>query len=129
MTAKISDLRRVLSEDKRKSERLQLPVKVAYSLIPAKKWLKPVSLEDIGADGLKFTCAEKITPGAELNLKITLTDAPENQILVTAGVLRCGKIKPLLYQAAVKFHKMNYGDRQRFVEYLCENILLTCLKK
>lgn len=129
MDTKIANLRRFLLEDKRKSERLKLPVKIAYTLPPGKKWLKVISLEDIGGSGLKFATDEKIEPDAELNLRITLTDETNKPLSAAAAVLRCSKVKPRLYHIAVKFHKMNYQDRQRYVEYLCEKILLTYLKK
>jgi Tfp pilus assembly protein PilZ len=129
MALKITNIRKFLAQDKRKSERLRLPLKIVYILPSGKKWTKAASLEDISGRGLKFASNEKIELGAEVNLKITFADEPDKPVLADASVLRCDRVKPRLYRIAVKFHKMNHNDRRRYVEYLCENILLAYLKE
>lgn len=127
MAIRINDVRKFLSEDKRKSERLALPLLILYNFPPQEEWLGPLLVDDISGHGLKFTADSAIEKDSLFNLKILLPDDTMRPIAFEAQVYRCVKNKQK-YSIGVKFHKMNYVDRRRYVKYIGEKILLKHLK-
>jgi len=127
MVSKIQELNKLISSDKRKSERLNLPVRIFYTTSPDAKWLGPVSVEDIGGNGLRFNSEKKIGEGSEINIKIIFPEKEHPSIIVKASVIWCIKTSRNTYNIGVKFHKMDYADRRRFVEYISDKIMLKYL--
>lgn len=127
MAMRINDAREFLSEDKRKSERLALPVKILYSFPPLEEWLGPLLVDDISGHGLKFTADSPIEKDSVFKLKILFPDEAMRPIVVEAQVYWCVENRQG-YSIGVKFYQMNHTDHRRYVEYIGEKILLKHLK-
>ena len=127
MTNKIEGIRKLIADDQRSSERLKLPVKIFYS--PATwypVWTGPVTVDDIGGDGLKFTTGTKLDKDSKLKLKIVFPGPGAEPIVVTGHIV-WSKDEGTRHSAGVKFYRMNALDRRRYVEYICDRILLKFL--
>ncbi len=128
MNLELAEIKKLLTQDQRRSERLNLPIKIFYCLPPDSRWIGPIAIDDIGGHGLKFKIPERLTKNTELNLKISLPD-DSNPIIVKGLVMWSKKTpeKQNIYEIGIKFRKMNYQDRQKYVKYICSNILLKYL--
>lgn len=127
MSLKIEKIKTLLLKDKRKTERLFLPIKVFYSEPGESKWRGPIPIEDIGGGGLKLKDKKRIKRNTELNLKINLPDESK-PILLKGEVVWCKRGTPKnAYSMGVKFHKMNCEDRKKYVSYICKKILFEYL--
>ncbi len=136
MTSKKDEIKELLSQDSRRSERLSVPVYLYYSYISNTDWIGPQSVEDVGGDGLRFRNEHGIEMDTELRLKINLTNDP-NPLVFNCKVVRCEKNEnpeqlPSAknedqYSVGVKFYKMEHNDRQRYVNFICGKILSSYL--
>jgi len=142
MKVGLKTIRKILFLDKRKNDRISLPVTVLYSWSPAEahapKWIKPHELIDVSGHGLKMKTVAPIPQGASIDLRIEFADHSPS-IMFAAEVVWCQEIfkeggfwgdtrkRSDGYSIGLKFHKMNHADRRRFVTYVCENIIDTCL--
>ena len=122
MKQKASEFKKVLQADKRKTERLLSLIKIFYKVPPADEWLGPFSIQNISGDGLGFVTAKKLEKDSVLLLKLFFPEEHQEPIMITATVCWV-MIGQGGYWLGVKFHKMNYGDRKRYVAYLSEKIL------
>lgn len=136
MNSKKNEIKELLFQDSRRSERLSVPVYLFYSYLPGIEWIGPQTVEDVGGDGLRFRNGCDIVKNTELQLKINLTKDP-HPLIFKCKVVRCeknmcsGQIpnvkKEDEYSVGVKFYKMEHNDRQRYVSFICEKILSSYL--
>jgi len=134
MESNIKKNKVLLLEDKRKTERLSIPVQFYFSLFPlpldvsSPEWVKPFRVDDIGGNGLKFICINKIERSTVISLKIILPDNPKPILFsgetVWSQCISDRNCSTKLYANGVKFHKMDHEDRKRFVGYISDQILL-----
>ncbi len=69
----LDKIKSLLSQDKRKSDRLNLSLRIFYKARPSSKWIGPFIAEDIGADGLKFTSGTGLKKDIEITVRIKLS--------------------------------------------------------
>ena len=131
MTTNIDTIKMLLSKDKRKTERLLLSLDIYYSSENT-DWIGPVAVTNISGGGLQFTNDQRIKNQTKLNFKIHLPNEAK-PIKVTGEVSWCknitskndkNKTDQQLYTISVKFQKIAAGDKQRFINFICENILM-----
>ena len=133
MNTVLNRIKKIISKDKRKGERLHPKITAYYSRPEENKWLGPVILRDISGGGLKFNSSRRIKKDTELNLKIELPGDPK-PILVKGRISWSKKAsKPgaskIAYHTGLQFCKMDYKSRQKFVTFICTNILSGYLNK
>jgi c-di-GMP-binding flagellar brake protein YcgR len=127
MGKKIEEIARLLSQDKRESERLGLAVSVYYRSPGESNWQGPFTAVNIGGNGISFILAKEIAKHTELDLKIVLPQDPQRPIEVRGEVIWANPVDGR-YRLGIRFFKMQEDDRRRFVSYICDNILVTYLK-
>ena len=127
MDDKLKRLKQAIEQDKRKSDRLSLPIEVFFSLLSSDDWFGPVSIDDISGHGLRFSCDKELDKGSELRLKVISADEP-NPFFALGKVVRCEK-EDTGFMVAIKFENMEHEERRRFVSYMCDKILLHKLKE
>jgi len=128
MSLKIDGIRKLIAEDKRSSERLKIPANVFYaSALWYPVWTGPITVDDIGGDGLRFTIAEKLEKSSRLKLKIIFPGRAIDPIVVPARIVWTKTTQDERCQIGVQFYKMNPQDRSRYVAYICDRILLKYL--
>ncbi|OQX79800.1 MAG: hypothetical protein B6D56_06390 [Candidatus Omnitrophica bacterium 4484_70.1] len=114
-----------LSKERRRTERLTLPLNLLYRIPPSPQWITPLKLEDIGGDGLKLRVKKRIKKGEELELRLEI---PQEEFIYVKGEVIWNKrvevsSQKFEYRVGIRFHKMKYFERKRFVSYLAEKIL------
>lgn len=129
MKSKRLEFKEFFLKDKRKSDRLALPIKISYTALPENKWSKPILIEDISGYGIKFIHTKAIDLGTELNLKIIFPEELYNPIKVKAVVAWCISSDRNTYRIGVHFNKMDFEDRKRFIEYMSDKLLVAHLDK
>ncbi|VAX35408.1 hypothetical protein MNBD_UNCLBAC01-832 [hydrothermal vent metagenome] len=132
MKIDLINLKETLSSDKRKSDRMQLPVKLSYALgdsleILPKEWIDPLEVIDIGGEGAKFLSEKSIKKDTSLILKINLPNY-DKPIILTSEIIWSKKENietstDSAFSVGIKFNKMHYKDRKKFVSYLSDSIL------
>ena len=114
-----------LSKERRRTERLILPLNLLYRIPPSPQWITPLKLEDIGGDGLKLRVKKRIKKGEDLELKLEIPS--QESIYVKGEVIWNKRVEvssqKFEYRVGIRFHKMKYSERKRFVSYLAEKIL------
>ncbi|RKY40495.1 MAG: hypothetical protein DRP76_01805 [Candidatus Omnitrophota bacterium] len=114
-----------LSKERRRTERLTLPLNLLYRIPPSPQWITPLKLEDIGGDGLKLRVKKRIKKGEDLELKLEIPS--QESIYVKGEVIWNKRVEvssqKFEYRVGIRFHKMKYFERKRFVSYLAEKIL------
>lgn len=127
MEKKIEEIVRLLSQDKRKSERLELAVTVYYRFPGETDWQGPTTAVNIGGYGLSIILGKEIAKLAKLDLKIVLPQGPQRPIEVEGEVVWVNPAEGR-YRLGIRFFKMKEDERRRFVSYICDNILVTYSK-
>jgi hypothetical protein len=128
MVLDIDGIRKLITDERRTSERLVLPVKIFYSsALWYPVWTGPITVDDVGGNGLKFTSPEKIDRQAKLKIKIIFPGKPVEPIVTVGDVVWTKAAGHDRAQVGIRFHKMSVADRRRYVEFICDNILLKFL--
>lgn len=127
MDKKVKEIIHLLSQDKRKSERVDLAVIVYYRFPGGLEWLGPFTSANISGHGISFILGEKIAERTELELKIVLPDEPQRPIKVKGKVIWIAPLQDR-YRLGMQFSQMNQDDRRRFVTYICDSILASYKK-
>ena len=132
MDLPIERIKKLFHKDKRKSDRLALPITLYYTVdreSASPRWTGPIFTNDVSGGGLHFFTKEKMKNGDILSLKLQLPGMSD-AIRVNAEVVWCRKDSPLAkdeYAVGVEFSKMKNEDRQKYVNFICEKILTTYL--
>jgi len=138
--------------EKRKSQRLKVPVKVRYKLLPKKKILNEIFCYDLSGGGLRLRFGMKgeqikifcqDISGKRFHLRLsyplqkedrlkTLMHFPadEKPVAVTSRVVWCRKLRSngkQYYDVGIKHSKFSKKDRERFIFLFCEMMLSYCL--
>ncbi len=123
MNLTVEGLKKLISEDARKSDRLQLPIKISYLINPQGEWSKAYPVEDIGGNGLKFCSTVPLTAHTAIKVKLFFPEPHLEPIVVKAEVA-WSKHGGKCHHVGVQFKKMQYEERKKFVSYICERIIL-----
>ena len=110
--------------DKRKSDRLKLPIQIFYSSVSQGPWVGPVDVNDISGGGLSFISPLKLALESQLLFKIVFPEKNNPPIFSTGKVIWLGK-SGSCHKIGISFGKMDLPDRKRYVEYLADKILLS----
>lgn len=129
MVSKLEQIKKILSQEKRKQNRLSLPIEIFYAVNSNKNWSGPLDLYDISGGGIKFFSSQVIEKTALVSLKIKLPNYSKE--IITTGQVIWSKnnskqqeknIPP--YAIGIKFNKMALEDRKQFIMFISENIIL-----
>lgn len=127
MEKKIEEIVRLLRQDKRKCERVELSVIVYYRFPDEVDWHGPFTSVNIGGNGISFILSKEIPAHTELNLRLVLPQDPQRPIEVRGEIVWVNPFNDR-YRLGVRFFKMREDDRRRFVSYICDTIMVTYLK-
>ncbi|MBN2483166.1 MAG: PilZ domain-containing protein [Candidatus Omnitrophica bacterium] len=132
MVLGIEKIKKLFIKDKRRSERLILPVTIDYSLKnppTESSWTGPITTDDIGGGGLRFNAATKFKKGALLNLRIHLPHRVDPMYVQSEVVwyAKSGEDEKTPYFIGVEFRKMKADDRREYVNFICDKILTNYL--
>lgn len=116
------------SRDRRKTDRLPMPIKIACKLGPKKLIGRA---KDSSGGGIRFFLQERLEEGAILELEIELPDEGE-PLSATGEVIWCekkaeqlkGKERERSFEVGIRFIKMSKADRERYVPYFCDRLLV-----
>jgi c-di-GMP-binding flagellar brake protein YcgR len=128
MEKKIEEIIQLLSQDKRKTERVELAVSVYYRLPGEADWHGPYTAVNISGHGISFIQGQEIAKRSELELKIVLPQDPQRPIELKGDVVWSSPVDGR-FRLGVRFFKMKEEDRRRFVSFICDTILTSYLKK
>ena len=139
MDPRLKKIQTFFREDKRLSERLTLPVDLAYALadlpldVASSEWIRPIHIENIGGDGAGLITKDFLEPDQDVSLKLKLP-RDDRAMIFLGHVVWCRKIiqaenDKQEYATGLKFHGMNFKDRQRFVTYMTDHILARHLEQ
>lgn len=112
-------------KDKRMANRLNIPLKIEYKLLPKQRILKEVFLEDISGTGLRVSLNYHLNKGSRLK---TLLYFPkeENPVTAFSEVIWCKKRaadKRRLFDVGMKYIKVDQKDKERFAFLFCETMM------
>ncbi len=127
MGKKFEEIVRLLQQDKRKCERVELAVIVYYRLPGYTEWQGPFSSVNIGGSGLSFILGKEIAKHAEIELRIILPQDPQRPIEVKGEVVWVSPFENR-YRLGIRFFKMREDDRRRFISHICDTIMVTYSK-
>lgn len=109
------------NKDRRKAQRLSIPLNIEYKVFPKLKIIKQ-KLSDISGSGFKLALGHPLRQGERLK---TLIYFPEEPLPITAfsEVVRCKTIKinnKKRFNIGLKYLKIIPKDRYRFISLFCE---------
>jgi len=137
MKPKFMFLKEIIEKDKRKCERLILPLQVFYALQPSgqnpsPQWQGPFALDNISGNGLSFIVNQFLVEGTTLNLQVHYS-SQEEPIIMIGKIMRCQLEQPdpssgpgedsLGYILGLHIYKTKKGDRKKFINFISDNIL------
>jgi len=110
-------------KEKRSSQRLNIPLRFQYKLLPHKRILESAFSRDISGGGISFHSSEALKKGERLKI---LLHFPEEAKPVTAfsRVVWCRKAaEEKAYNIGIQHVKILPADRERFVFLFCETMI------
>ncbi len=138
----IKKIKKLLENEKRKCDRLNIAAKISHSSSLSSEWCWPLDAENIGGGGVQFKSSKSLAKGKRLKLKIEFPDL-EKPLHINGTVAWCKKepskksskkktTKPAkrlpVYTVGIRFLKSHQEDRRLFVKYLSEKIFTEYLE-
>ncbi|MCX5666689.1 MAG: PilZ domain-containing protein [Candidatus Omnitrophica bacterium] len=116
-------VKRIL-HDRRRSSRLDIPLKIEQRLSRGGELLKALS-SDISGNGLRFQLHRYLKKGEKLRTSIHFPSDPK-PVTAVSEVIWC-KEKPAsgkkMFDAGIKYVKIIPRDRDRFIFLFCETMI------
>ncbi|MBD3245994.1 MAG: hypothetical protein GF333_03190 [Candidatus Omnitrophica bacterium] len=130
MREELKKLQTLLAKEKRKTDRVTLPLEMEFAMSGRNRWHRPLAIEDISGGGMRFLSPVPLTRGQVISLKLKLPDE-QKPFSVDADVIwnsqpentHSGSSSYPAYLTGIRFHKMSPQDRQKFVFYVSRTIL------
>jgi c-di-GMP-binding flagellar brake protein YcgR len=112
--------------EKRKTQRLNIPVYIKYNLLPKKGVLHKIFSRDISGGGIRIALNHAIKKGERLRTFLHFPNDPKPVATVTK-IARCRKESAkrgkARFDIGLRYIKISPKDRQRFVFLFCEMML------
>ncbi|MBF0522891.1 MAG: PilZ domain-containing protein [Candidatus Omnitrophica bacterium] len=137
MTKKFEDIRKMISEDQRRCERLSLDVEVLYSFNEEKdscscEWIRPFALENISGNGISLNVNEKLALGTRLQIMIALPGDLE-PMCFWGTIVWCKEhasssakeeaTPQQHYLIGIQFDEISQKYEKQFISFMSDNIL------
>ncbi len=109
-------------QERRKSERLAIPIHLDYAMLPGKNILYQAMAQNIGGGGAAFRLAHPLLKGARLKVLLYFP-GDRRAITAVSEIVWCKKItihKKDQYDVGIKYLKIIAPDKERFVFLFCE---------
>jgi len=111
-------------QDRRKAERLRIPLKIEYRLMPRKRMLiQKLNAQDISGGGLGLRIHYPLKKGTRLR---TLLYFPGDTkpVRSTSEVMWCRPVqRGKAYNVGIKHIKIQPADKERFVFLFCDTMI------
>ncbi len=110
-------------KEKRRAQRLNIPLRFQYKLLPHKRILESAFSRDISGGGISFHSSEALKKGERLKI---LLHFPEEVKPVTAysQVVWCKKVsQEKAFNIGIQHVKIQPADKERFVFLFCEMMI------
>lgn len=129
MVNKLKEIKDMLINDKRRSDRLKLDVKAFYRLKKETNWKELPEIKNLSGNGLNFTVGRKLETGDKIDIKLILPEEAEHPVIAEGKIIWCNKEKenPPLYSSGIDFVKMDPLSRKKFIFYISESLLVNNL--
>lgn len=114
-----------LKAEKRKAERLPIPLKVKYKSKKSRPLLKEAVYENISGLGIRLSVSEPLERGDVIEVLISHSHIPKSFNTV-CRVCWCKRLKEDRFQAGLEFLKVK--NRLQFINFLCAEIMNSSLK-
>jgi len=116
-----------LKKDRRKAERIRIPLRVKYRWLKGERTLpKECVCEDISGLGIRLSLHEPLIVNAIVEIFIILDKDPQ-PLNALCRVRWCKKLTENKFVAGLKFIKIK--EYFRFIEFFCEKLLDLCSKE
>lgn len=115
----------IKSGEKRRAQRLNIPIKVKYKLFRKKRILEEIFTQNISGSGIGIKASKLLVKGSKIR---TLLQFPGDSTPIAAvgEVMWCKKVgiknKPC-YDTGIKHIRIIPKDRERFVFLFCEMMI------
>lgn len=100
--------------ERRKSARLDIPIKVMYRTVGTKG---DAATKNISAGGCLLALPEALPLNSEIDLDVILGDSEQEVLSLRGQIVRCVKQGPDLYEHGVSFAGMSPGARRLFADF------------
>ncbi|MCK9603085.1 MAG: PilZ domain-containing protein [Candidatus Omnitrophica bacterium] len=106
--------------ERRKAERLLIPLKVKYRMRGKAGRHEHIPWEDISGLGLRFCLNKPLSPQKELEIAIYISDDPK-PVKAIGKIVWCREFRKGEFKVGVEFTKIE--NNFRFAELLCKTML------
>lgn len=107
--------------EQRKTARLDIPIKVEYTILSAASGRRPAAksavTKNISAGGCLLLVAEDLTEGAELELDIMLGEEELEALKLKGKILRINRKEEGLYEYGISFQEISKEARRLFADF------------
>ncbi|MFH1771803.1 MAG: PilZ domain-containing protein [Candidatus Omnitrophota bacterium] len=116
---------KVRNGEKRKSQRLNIPLNIKFKGMWGEKSLQEITTKDVSGGGMRITSERLLDKGSKIKAQLNFPHQPKPVHLISE-VVWCKKKKmrkKIYYEAGIKHIRVAPCDRQRFVFLFCETML------
>ncbi len=116
---------KTIKDERRKSQRLKIPLKIHCKWSQKTKVLQEILSQDISGGGMRIKTSKPLKEGFHLKTLLYFPNASK-PVHVTSEVVWCKRKKKagnIYYDVGVKHLRIAKADRQRFVFLFCETML------
>lgn len=110
-------------KEKRSFQRLNIPVRFQYKLLPHKRILESAFSRDISGGGISFHSSEALKKGERLKILLHFSEEAK-PVTAFSRVVWCRKAaEEKTYNIGIQHVKILPADRERFVFLFCETMI------
>ena len=111
--------------DRRKSQRLKIPIQIRYKLLPHKRVLEETLTQNVSGGGMGLRLSQPLRKNDKLKVFLNFPTDPK-PITAISEVTWCKKEsvgRKGFYKAGIKHIKIVPKDKERFVFLFCEMMI------
>ncbi len=111
--------------EKRKSQRLKIPLRLEYKRLRGKGKAEKTIAHDVSGSGLGIRLEEPLKKGDKLKILLHFANDPKPVTLTSEVVWhkKTGKGKKVFYDTGIRHVKVPVKDRERFIFLFCEMMI------
>jgi c-di-GMP-binding flagellar brake protein YcgR len=116
---------KIRKNERRKTQRLKLPLKINYRWLSQKGLLREIFTQDVSGGGMRLRSTTPFKKGDRLKTQLYFPNSPK-AVGVVNEVIWCRKVRfknKTHFDVGIKHLKISPRDRERFVFLFCEMLI------
>ena len=104
-------------DEKRKTARLDVPIKVHYKVVGTEAAHERAETKNVSAGGCLLLIGEELAVNTDIELQIFLGDAQTESLTIRGRIIRLNRAQKKMFEYGIVFDEISKDARRLFADY------------